>query len=75
MAQLTLSGDHGAKLRQFGASPGDHVVLEIMASVKSQTADGYDLSVVDVRVLDKPKNFKDAAKRSYVALRMEHSVG
>ena len=72
---FTLTGEDAGKLRQFGTSPGESVVLEVMASVKSQTADSFTLEIMDVKMLTMPKNFKDAAARSYVALRQELSVG
>jgi len=72
---LTLTGSAYEKLQRMGASPGEHVVLEVMGSVVSQASDSFTLEIMDVRLLSIPKNFKDAAHRSYVALRIEPSVG
>ena len=72
---FTLSGADAGKLVQMGATPGQHVVLEVMGVVTSQTADSVTVEVQDVKVLSVPRNFKDAAARSYVALRIEPSVG
>jgi len=74
-ATIKLSGEWAAKLKQFGATAGEHVVLEVMGSVTVQTADSMTLEIVDVKVLSTPRNFKDAAQRSYTALRIEPSVG
>lgn len=72
---LTLTGGSFEKLQRMGLSPGEHVVLEVMGSVKSQTSGSFTLEIVDVKVLSMPKNFQEAAQRSYVALRIEQSVG
>lgn len=72
---LTLTGDSFEKLRRMGVSPGGMVVLEVMGSVKSQTAGSFTIEIEDVKTLDIPKNFKDAVARTYVALRIEPSVG
>lgn len=70
---LTLTGRAFEKLQ--GAAPGSQVVLEVMGTVKSQATDSVTLEIMDVRSLDMPKHFKDAVQRSYVALRIEPSVG
>lgn len=72
---FTLTGMHFDKLWKMGISPGDQVVLEVMGAVKSQTTDSITIEIMDVRNLSVPRNFKEAAHRGYVALRIEPSVG
>lgn len=72
---LTLTGSNYTKLQRMGTSPGEHVVFEVMGVVTSQTAGSFTVELVDVTPLSTPRNFKEAAQRSYIALRMEPSVG
>lgn len=72
---LTLTGSNYEKLQRIGTSPGEHTVFEVMGVVVSQTAGSLTIEIVDVTPLSTPRNFKEAAQRSYVALRIEPSVG
>lgn len=72
---LTLTGGNYEKLQRMGTSPGEHVVFEVMGVVKSQTSGSFTVEILDVTPLSTPRNFKEAAQRSYVALRIEPSIG
>lgn len=72
---IVLSGKDAQNIRDLGFESGEQIVFEAVGTVIRIGADSVPVEVDSIVVKKMPRDFKDAAARTYVALRQEHSVG